>query len=151
MSKPYSGLSLTGLVCAATLFIGTVLAGCSGSNEDTSGTNSATPETQTSAPASQPATNPHTAAPVTNANTTPPANNLPTGGKVIKAMHAGGYTYMQVENDGKEFWIASTMLNVKRNDRVTWADAAVMKDFKSTTLRRTFDEILFVSSAQIEQ
>lgn len=79
------------------------------------------------------------------------ANNLPKSGKVIKAMHAGGYTYMQVEDNGKQFWIAATMLNVKRNDRVSWADAAVMKDFKSSSLRRTFDEILFVSAAEIQK
>ncbi|MGD8939392.1 MAG: hypothetical protein PVJ72_08430, partial [Gammaproteobacteria bacterium] len=35
---------------------------------------------------------------------------LPKNGKVIKAMHAGGYTYMQMEKDGKEFWIAATMM-----------------------------------------
>jgi guanyl-specific ribonuclease Sa len=76
---------------------------------------------------------------------------LPKNGKVIKAMHAGGYTYMQIEKDGKEFWIASTMLNVKRDDYVRWADAAVMKNFSSSTLHKTFDEILFVTNAELDQ
>ncbi len=76
---------------------------------------------------------------------------LPTNGKVIKAMHAGGYTYMQIEKDGKEFWIAATMMNVKRDDYVRWADAAVMKNFSSSTLHKTFDEILFVTNAELDQ
>jgi hypothetical protein len=75
---------------------------------------------------------------------------LPTEGKVLKAMHAGGYTYMEVENHGKRFWIAATMMNVKRNDHIKWSDAAVMQNFTSSTLRRTFDEILFVTAAQVE-
>lgn len=79
------------------------------------------------------------------------AYQLPKNGKVMKAMHAGGYTYMQVEKDGKEFWIASTMMNVKKDDYVRWSDAAVMKNFSSSTLHRTFDEILFVTNAELDQ
>lgn len=75
----------------------------------------------------------------------------PRQGKVIKAMHAGGYTYMQIENDGKQFWIAATMLNVQRNDKVSWSDAAVMKNFTSSSLRKTFDKILFVTAAVVEK
>ena len=75
---------------------------------------------------------------------------LPTGGKVVKAMHAGGYTYMEIENAGKQFCVASSMMNVKQNDSVSWHDAAVMKNFKSTALHRDFDEILFVSAATVQ-
>lgn len=84
------------------------------------------------------------------APTSSPTMGPPTNGKVIKAMHAGGYTYMQVENQGKQFWVAATMMNVKRDDHVAWTSAAVMKNFNSPTLRRTFDEILFVTAAQVE-
>ncbi len=91
-------------------------------------------------------------------NKTPAANEkiimiqgFPNAGKVIKAMHGGGYTYMQIENGDKPFWVAAKMMNVRRNDTVTWADASIMKNFKSATLRRTFDEILFVVSANVKQ
>jgi len=76
--------------------------------------------------------------------------NIPNGGKVVKAMHAGGYTYMELESEGKVFWIAATMMNVKRDDNVAWTDAALMKNFKSPSLRRNFDEILFVSNAKVQ-
>jgi len=76
---------------------------------------------------------------------------FPNSGKVIRAMHGGGYTYMEIENNSEKFWIASTMINVKRDDIVTWTDASLMKDFKSSTLRRTFDEILFVTTASVKK
>jgi hypothetical protein len=76
--------------------------------------------------------------------------NIPKSGKVVKAMHAGGYTYMEMENGGKVFWVAATMMNVKKNDQVAWADAALMQNFNSPSLRRTFPEILFVSNASIQ-
>ena len=76
---------------------------------------------------------------------------LPSGGKVVKAMHASGYTYMQVENHGKLFWVAAKMLNVRRNDYVSWTQPSLQKNFNSPTLRRTFDEILFVASATVDK
>jgi len=100
--------------------------------------------------------NEQTAAPSSNTTPAAPAatqsvqGNIPTSGKVVKAMHAGGYTYMELENSGRVFWIAANMMNVKRNDQVVWADAALMKNFKSPSLRRTFDEILFVSKASVQ-
>lgn len=90
-----------------------------------------------------------TAAPTPASSIDP--SQLPKDGKVLKAMHAGGYTYMQIEKDGKEFWIAATMMNVKRDDYVRWADAAVMKNFNSSTLHKRFDEILFVTNAELNQ
>jgi starvation-inducible outer membrane lipoprotein len=108
------------------------LAGCSDSKDESKNAKS---QTQEPAPSTAQATSP---------------SGPPTNGKVVKAMHAGGYTYMQVESQGKQFWVASTMMNVKRNDHVAWSGAAVMKNFNSPTLHRTFEEILFVSTAKVE-
>lgn len=75
----------------------------------------------------------------------------PTQGKVINAMRGGGYTYMQLEEQGKQFWIASTVINVRRNDIVSWEGASVMTNFKSASLSRNFDEIYFVNAIKIEK
>ena len=99
---------------------------------------------------SAPATAAQSSAQSSGQKTPMKADSLPSKGKVIKAMHAGGYTYMEMENAGQQFWVAATMMNVKRNDHVSWRDAAVMKNFKSSSLHRTFDEILFVSSATVQ-
>ena len=80
------------------------------------------------------------------------AKGLPKQGTVTEMMHAAGYTYMHVDTgDGKPMWIAATMMRVKPQDKVQWADAAVMRNFASKSLHRTFDEILFVSNASVIQ
>jgi len=78
------------------------------------------------------------------------AKGMPKQGTVKEMMHAAGYTYMNVDTGaGKSVWIAATMMRVKPEQKVQWADAAVMRNFKSASLHRTFDEILFVSSASV--
>lgn len=73
----------------------------------------------------------------------------PGAGTVIKAMHSGGYTYMEVDVSGKPTWIAATAMKVKTGQKVQWQDGAVMKNFSSNSLHRTFDEIVFVSNASM--
>jgi len=80
------------------------------------------------------------------------AKDMPKQGAVLEMMHAAGYTYMKVDTGaGEPVWIAATMMRVKPQDKVQWADAAVMKNFASKSLHRTFDEILFVSNASVIQ
>jgi len=84
----------------------------------------------------------------------PPAAQVqgpPTSGKVLDAKRAGGYTYMELEHNGNTFWIASAVINVQRNNIVSWKGAQVMKDYKSAALRKQFKEIYFVSSIKIEK
>ena len=78
------------------------------------------------------------------------AKDLPQQGKVLEMMHAAGYTYMNVDaGTGKPMWIAASMMRVKPQQDVKWTDAAVMNNFTSKSLHRTFDQILFVSNAQV--
>lgn len=80
------------------------------------------------------------------------AKGLPKQGIVKEMMHASGYTYMHVDTGkGDPVWIAATMMRVKPEQKVQWTDAAVMRDFKSASLHRTFPEILFVSNASVIQ
>jgi hypothetical protein len=80
------------------------------------------------------------------------AKDLPKQGTVKEMIHAAGYTYMNVDTgDGKTLWIAATMMRVKPENKVQWGDAAVMRNFNSSSLHRTFDEILFVSNAAVIQ
>ena len=73
----------------------------------------------------------------------------PQSGKVVNAIRGGGYTYMHLENHGQQFWVASSIINVKRNDVVRWEGATMMTDFTSYALNKRFDEIQFVKSIQI--
>lgn len=75
----------------------------------------------------------------------------PGSGIVKSATHASGYTYMELDMDGKTVWIAATAMKVKSGQKVQWQDGAMMRNFPSKTLHRTFDEILFVSNASVAQ
>ncbi|SFN71470.1 hypothetical protein SAMN05216332_101316 [Nitrosospira briensis] len=80
-----------------------------------------------------------------NAATGMPANE----GKVLSTLDAPGYTYMELANTEKRFWIAAPTTRVKAGDRVRFEQSLVMKNFNSKTLNRTFDEIIFVNSATV--
>ena len=66
-------------------------------------------------------------------------------GEVKEAMNSGGYTYMKVSEGGKSYWIAATQLDVKTGDKISFAEEMVMPKFESKTLKRTFENIMFVS------
>jgi len=78
------------------------------------------------------------------------AQGMPKQGTVLEMMHAAGYTYMKVDTgNGEQVWIAASMMRIKPDDKVQWGDAAVMHNFNSKSLHRTFDKILFVSNASV--
>jgi hypothetical protein len=118
------------------------LFGCSDSSDP------ATTQQSATAPASQQAPA-HTLNPQQQA-AMDAAKGMPKQGTVKEMMHAAGYTYMHVDTGtGKPVWIAATMMRIKPEQKVQWADAAVMRNFKSASLHRSFDEILFVSNASV--
>ena len=73
----------------------------------------------------------------------------PLSGTVLNAIRGGGYTYLHLENDGEKFWVASSIINVKRNDMVRWEGGTVMTNFTSYALNKRFDEIHFVNAVKI--
>ncbi|SDZ84038.1 NrfJ-related protein [Nitrosospira multiformis] len=86
-----------------------------------------------------------TSTPATGAATGMPANE----GKVLSTLDAPGYTYMELANTEKRFWIAAPTMRVKVGDRVRFDQSLVMKNFNSKTHNRTFKEIIFANSATV--
>jgi hypothetical protein len=78
---------------------------------------------------------------------------MPTGpdhkGRVVSTMDAAGYTYIEVEEQGKKLWVAVTRVNVKAGDEVEFPDSSPMENFQSKTLNRTFDKIIFSPALRI--
>lgn len=64
--------------------------------------------------------------------------------KVLETMDASNYTYVKVDENGKTFWIAVSQMDVKEGETLYFSKSMEMKDFKSETLNRTFETILFV-------
>ncbi len=64
-------------------------------------------------------------------------------GKVAETMNAGGYTYVCLERGGQKTWVAVPETNVTVGKEMTFAPGAVMTNFYSKTLDRTFESIVF--------
>lgn len=77
-------------------------------------------------------------------------------GTVLETMNVAGYTYVQVEvgedlqwmtPEGSEdpfVWLAGPESEFAVGDMIQWQGGSVMQNFHSSTLDRTFEEILFV-------
>jgi hypothetical protein len=72
-----------------------------------------------------------------------------TSGEVIETMDVDSYTYVKLDIGGQQTWIATSPMTVQEGDTVTFTGGMLMKGFYSSTLDRTFDEIVFVSKAEV--
>ena len=71
------------------------------------------------------------------------ADDQPLKGKVIESMDSGGYTYVQIENNGVKTWVAVPRTKVVAGQDITFAPGTEMGNFESKTLKRKFDSIIF--------
>lgn len=103
------------------------------------------PQSEAAAPAGGVESAAATAASVTTAGG--PAGVIT--GVVTETMNAGGYTYLLVDTDAGQRWAAVSERSLSVGDRVTIADAILMRDFASSSLDRTFDEIWFAQTIHV--
>ena len=79
------------------------------------------------------------APPIAVANQAPPIT-----GKVLKSMDSGGYTYVYLQQKkGQKIWVAFPKAKVTVGKKVSLVPGEEFKNFKSKTLNRTFDKIIF--------
>ena len=69
----------------------------------------------------------------------------PTG-KVVETMDGGGYTYANLELNGKKTWVAFATHETHVGDTLSFSGCLEMPDFQSTALKRKFDMILFCNA-----
>lgn len=72
-------------------------------------------------------------------------------GQVVSTLQVPRYTYIEVRNNGRQVWLAGPPVELVEGDVITWGDFAVMREFTSRELDRTFDELLFVAAVYKEQ
>ncbi len=56
--------------------------------------------------------------------------------------HTPKYTILELEANGEPTWLAASRLDVQVGDRVAYADAVEVPNFRSETLGRTFERML---------
>ena len=64
-------------------------------------------------------------------------------GKVVETMDSGGYTYMLLEKNKKKTWVAVPQMKVEKGKNMSVQPGSEMNNFKSKTMNRTFDLIIF--------
>jgi hypothetical protein len=72
-------------------------------------------------------------------------------GKVLETMDSGGYTYVQVDENGQKLWVAVMQTKVKVGDTVEFPDSPPMVNFSSKTLKRTFEKIIFAPGLAVNK
>jgi len=75
----------------------------------------------------------------------PPAAAAANKGKVMETMDASGYTYVRLDDNGKEYWAAVPKTQLEVGEEITLQGGSVMTNFSSKSLERTFEEIIFAS------
>ena len=80
---------------------------------------------------------------------------------VLETMNVGGYTYLHVDvgednlwmapegSEEPKVWLAGPEATVAVGDVVRWEGGSVMREFYSSTLDRTFAEIVFVGALAV--
>lgn len=72
--------------------------------------------------------------------------DLPQKGKVLSTIDANEYTYIEVEQGKNVVWVAAPKTApLKKNSMIRYEDGAVMSNFHSKLLNRTFSQVTFVS------
>jgi hypothetical protein len=64
-------------------------------------------------------------------------------GKVVETMRATGYTYIQLEKDGKKAWFAVPSIEVSVGQEIEVMPGTQMGQFSSKTLQKSFESIVF--------
>jgi len=64
-------------------------------------------------------------------------------GKVLEVKDVDSYTYLRLQTKDGELWAAVNKSVVKVGENVTVYDPAMMVNFESKTLKKTFDRIVF--------
>lgn len=69
-------------------------------------------------------------------------------GVVVDTIDGGGYTYLQIDDTKKKYWVAVEGTKVEKGTEVRFTEEMRVKNFQSKALNRTFDEVVFASNLQ---
>jgi len=68
-------------------------------------------------------------------------------GEVMDKIDAGNYSYLQLKENDQVYWAAVPTMQIENGEQIFFSDYMEMKNFKSETLDRTFESLLFVNDA----
>ncbi len=73
-------------------------------------------------------------------------NLAPNAHQVVaeEVISTSAYTYVRVSSEGKEYWLATDKMDIKKGTTYFWSKGMIMNDFVSKELKRTFPVIWFI-------
>jgi hypothetical protein len=77
-----------------------------------------------------------------------PAATLPNQGTVVSTVDSRGYTYIEVEQEGKQVWLAAPKVELAAGSVIRYGQGITMANFYSNGLKREFAEIFFVDRVE---
>jgi hypothetical protein len=72
-------------------------------------------------------------------------------GKVVSTIDATEYTYIEVAQGKNTVWLAAPAIALKKGSMIRFEDGAVMTNFRSKLLNRTFPSVMFVNRVVVEK
>jgi hypothetical protein len=70
-------------------------------------------------------------------------------GVVTEVIIVENYVYLEVNSEQGEIWIAANPVKVQEGNTVTASGVMLMENFRSSSLDRTFDRILFAETLEV--
>ena len=77
------------------------------------------------------------------------ADDILMTGTVTHTKKAGKYTYLTLDQKGKEVWVATTSTHVLVGDVIDYSEALLIENFEAKSFNRTFDKIYFTGGVKI--
>lgn len=84
---------------------------------------------------------------VENTNQISNVESISRSGIVVDKVDAGSYSYLQLKENNNLYWVAVPAMNIKNGESIHFSQYMEMIDFKSETLNRSFESVLFVNDA----
>ena len=72
-------------------------------------------------------------------------------GKVLSSIEAKNFTYIEVQDGSKKFWVVSPTVAVKTGNTISYADAPLQPKYHSASLNREFTNILFTTRVVVDK
>ncbi|MBK7866962.1 MAG: hypothetical protein IPJ75_08230 [Ignavibacteriales bacterium] len=67
------------------------------------------------------------------------------GGKILEVIQTSAYSYLRVEEEAGEVWLAVQKMDVKEGENIYFTQSMEMKNFEGKEANKTFETILFVN------
>jgi len=72
------------------------------------------------------------------------------GAKVLEVVNGSSYTYLRVDHNGEEKWLATDLIGFEEGIVIYYEEGLEMKNFESKELQKTFETIFFVDKISLE-